>query len=453
MHKPRLWAIVILLTGVAAGYLIFASERAGGRFAFKLGLDLAGGTQLVYRADLSSLEEGETREAMQALRDVVERRVNLFGVSEPLVQLERSSALALGEREERLIVELPGVTDIDEAVALIGQTPLLEFKLLSREASPEVAGASDVAENGSTLHPPPSTFESTGLTGRFLKRAQLQFTGGGQSEAFAEPVVALQFNSEGAERFAAITREHVGEVLAIFLDGKPITTPVIRDEITSGEAIITGSFTPEAARELVRDLNLGALPVPIELISTQNVGATLGREALDAGVKAGLAGLAAVAVFLIFWYRLEGAVASLALALYVIAMLALFKLVPVTLTAAGITGFILSLGMAVDANILIFERIKDERLGGGARTDAIAAGFKRAWDPIRDANLSSLITAAVLFWFGTSLVQGFALTFGIGVVVSMFTAVTISRTLLVATETGQHRLEIRSTHHPAGRRI
>ncbi len=208
--------------------------------------------------------------------------------------------------------------------------------------------------------------------------------------------------------------------------------PVIRDEITSGEAIITGSFTPEAARELVRNLNLGALPVPIELIATQNVGATLGHEALASGVKAGFAGLAAVAIFLMLWYRLEGAVAALALALYSIAMLALFKLVPVTLTAAGITGFILSLGMAVDANILIFERIKDERGRGGSRSEAIAAGFKRAWDPIRDANLSSIITAGVLFWFGTSLVQGFALTFGIGVLVSMFTAVTISRTLLGA---------------------
>ncbi len=429
--------MVILLAGVAAGYLIFASERAGGRFAFKLGLDLAGGTQLVYRADTRTLANGEVREAMQALRETIERRVNLFGVSEPLVQLERSSALAAGEREERLIVELPGVTNIDEAIALIGKTPLLEFKLLSRETPPETAGASNSAEDGSNLQSPTSNFQPTGLTGRFLKRAQLQFTGGAQSQAFAEPVVALQFNSEGADRFAAITREHVGEVLAIFLDGSPITTPVIRDEITSGEAVITGAFSPEEARELVRDLNLGALPVPIELLSTQNVGATLGREALDAGVRAGLAGIAAVAVFLIFWYRLEGAVASLALALYVVAMLALFKLVPVTLTAAGITGFILSLGMAVDANILIFERIKDERRGGGEREDAIAAGFKRAWDPIRDANLSSLITAAVLFWFGTSLVQGFALTFGIGVLVSMFTAVTISRTLLLAMQTGQ----------------
>jgi protein-export membrane protein SecD len=428
MHKTRALALLILLAGIAVGYVVFATERTGGRLAFKLGLDLAGGTQLIYRADTSSLADGEVRDAMQALRDVVERRVNLFGVAEPLVQLERSSSLAEGAREERLIVELPGVSDLDEAVGLIGKTPLLEFKLARR--------SSDVATSS-------VEFIATGLTGRFLKRAQLQFSGGQGSggQAFSEPVVALQFNSEGAELFAAITREHVGEVLAIFLDGAPITTPVIRDEITSGEAVITGSFTPDGARELVRNLNLGALPVPIELIATQNIGATLGHEALAAGVRAGLAGLGAVAIFLIAWYRTEGVVAALALALYAVAMLALFKLVPVTLTAAGITGFILSLGMAVDANILIFERIKDERERGGGRGEAIAAGFKRAWDPIRDANLSSLITAGVLFWFGTSLVQGFALTFGIGVLVSMFTAMTVSRTLLLAIGTENSKLK------------
>ncbi|TSC61082.1 MAG: protein translocase subunit secF/protein translocase subunit secD [Parcubacteria group bacterium Greene0416_14] len=220
--------------------------------------------------------------------------------------------------------------------------------------------------------------------------------------------------------------------IKIFLDGEPISTPVIRDEIESGTAVISGGFTPVEARELARDLNFGALPVPIELIATQTIDASLGRVALKDGILAGMWGLALVALFLVFWYRLPGFLAAFSLALYAIVMLVLFKLIPVTITAAGIAGFVLSIGMAVDANILIFERMKEERKKGVSLDEAIGAGFDRAWFSIRDANISSTITAIILFWFGTPMVKGFALTLGIGVFVSMLTAISISRTFLFA---------------------
>jgi protein-export membrane protein SecD len=247
-----------------------------------------------------------------------------------------------------------------------------------------------------------------------------------------QPIVALQFNSEGEELFAQITRENVGEVLGIFLDGAPISLPVINEEIRGGEAVISGGFSVEEARNLVRDLRFGALPVPIELVGTQTIGPTLGARALEAGVQAGLVGFSLVVIFLIIWYRLPGLLASIALVIYIIINLAIFKLVPVTLSAAGLAGFILSIGMAVDANILIFERLKEELLSGRGLLDSIEEGFKRAWLSIRDGNISTILTAVILFYTTTSLVRGFALTLGIGVLVSIFTAITITRTFLLA---------------------
>ena len=271
-------------------------------------------------------------------------------------------------------------------------------------------------------------FEFTGLDGSMLSNTQF-----GRNSSTGEPLVRLQFNKEGKELFADITRDNVGRQLAIFLDGVPITTPFIRDVITGGEATISGNFTVTEARDLAMRLRSGALPLPIEIISTENIGASLGQKILDDGVRSGIFGLLFVAAFIIFWYRLPGVVAVGALSVYLIAMLSIFKLIPVTLTAAGIAGFILSIGMAVDANVIIFERMKEElsRNKGDLRL-AVEDGFSRAWLSIRDANISSLITAVILYWFGTPLVQGFALVFFIGVLISMITAISVTRTFLLS---------------------
>jgi protein-export membrane protein SecD len=270
-------------------------------------------------------------------------------------------------------------------------------------------------------------FIDTGLTGRFLSRATLDF-----DTRTGEPKVVLTFNSEGQKLFSKITKENVNRILAIFLDGQPISTPVIREEITSGDAVISGGFQVNEAKQLARNLNYGALPVEIKLISTQTIGASLGENALNAGIRSGLIAYLIIALFLILWYRLPGLLAALSLVFYVTLNLLIFKFL-VTLTAAGIAGFILSIGMAVDANILIFERMKEELARGRSLPDAIKEGFARAWTSIRDSNLSSIITAIILYWFAsTSLIKGFALVFFIGVVTSMFTAIVASRTLLAA---------------------
>lgn len=439
MWKVRIIALVILVAGAGIGYFNYNSEtNPESRFPFKLGLDLAGGTHLVYKADTSELPPEDIASSMNTLRDVIERRTNLFGVSEPLVQIERSSVFAGGEREQRLIVELPGVTDISEAVRIIGETPLLEFRLVNENVEPLAEG--NPPAGGLTQERFDSMFTPTELTGRYLERAALEFgTGGTSGYLQNEPIVRLDFNKEGEELFAEITRENIGRTLAIFLDGDLKSAPVINEEIDGGSAIVSGGFTPEEARDLVRNLNLGALPVPIKLLSTQTIGASLGKDALDKGVRAGMMGLIAVALFLILWYRLPGLVAVVSLAIYIVVMLALFKLIPITLTAAGLAGFLLSIGLAVDANVLIFERMREELKSGNDTESSTQNGFKRAWLSIRDGNISSIITAVILFWFGTSLVKGFALTFGLGIIISMLTAITISRTFLYALGNYQNR--------------
>ena len=435
MFALRYSAVLILIASAAVGYFVYTttdstpsinsgqagSPQAGqGRFDFKLGLDLSGGTHLVYRADTSKLPAEGVNDSLATLREVIERRVNAFGVGEPLVQTVQGGVLGGGEH--RLIVELPGVTDVNEAVRLIGATPLLEFKLVKQGMEGQLVIASGT--------PNPAAFVDTGLTGEFLSRAALEFNSG--VGVVQEPVVRVDFNSEGAKLFGDITRANIGRELAIFLDGQLVSAPVIRDAITNGTAIISGGFTADEAKELVRNLNLGALPVPIELVSSQTIGATLGQDALRAGVVAGLIGFLVLSLFMILWYRLPGLVAVVALVIYIVLMLALFKLIPVVLTAAGIAAFILSVGLAVDANVLIAERLKEE-LGSGKKADAaIREGFSRAWLAIRDSNTAHIIAAIILFWFGTSLIKGFALVFGLGVVISMFSAITISRTFLLA---------------------
>ena len=423
MLQRRLIALIILLAGVGLGWFVYNSQVTGSH-PFKLGLDLYGGTQLVYRADTVALQGADVVDSMEALRDTIERRVNLFGVSEPIVQTERGGTFA-GDPEQRLIVELPGVTDTQEAIRLIGQTPVLEFRMLKKEAE-----SVEIPSEGATPEMINELFERAAITGKDLASAELQFqTGAGYANT---PVVVLNFNSEGTKIFAELTRDNVGRYFGIFLDGVPISVPVIQEAIPSGTAVISGSFNPESAKELARNLNYGALPVPIELISTQTVSGTLGEKAVQDGIFAGLWGICLVALFMTLWYRLPGLIAVVALAMYVVLVLLLFQWIPVTLTAAGIAALILSIGMAVDANILIFERTKEELASGKSASDAIHDGFSRAWLSIRDSNISSMITAVILFWFGTSLIKGFALVFGLGVLVSMLTAITVSRTLLMA---------------------
>lgn len=443
MLKKRILGLLVLLIGVAIGYFIYNTTEglsgvAGNKYDFKLGLDLSGGTSLVYRADISNIDESEVRDAMDSLRDVIERRINLFGVSETTVLVQDASFVNDGEN--RIVIELPGVTDIDKAVSMIGQTPLLEFKT-ERPEGPEkeklIKDFELIQDQVLSGEIPLSSIEDpyfvpTPLTGRFLEKATLQFSQSGSSgnAIGGEPMVVLKFNKEGSDLFEKITSENVGKPVAIYLDGAPISTPVVREAIKGGEAIISGDFTPDEGKQLVGRLNSGALPVPIELISTQTVGPSLGAEAVSAGVFAAIIGFIILACLILVWYRLPGLIAIIALVIYSLLMFSVFKLIPVTLTAAGIAGFILSLGMAVDANILIFERMKEEMREGRTITDAVSNGFDRAWSSIRDSNISSIITAIILFWFGTALIQGFALTFGIGVLVSMFSAITVSKVLL-----------------------
>ncbi len=406
MLRTRIYAVFLVLFAVAVGFYVVKGKN------FTLGLDLNGGTHLVYKADVSKLQNGDISSSMQSLRNVIEKRVNIYGVSEPLVQIEEGGVLGSKEAEHKLIVELPGVTNIDEAVEMIGAIPKLEFRLV-RE---------DTSGSGSTT----VLTEYTGITGAQLKRATLQF-----DPNTNQPMVGLELNSEGRDLFADVTKKNVGVILGIFLDGQPLSLPTIRQEIKDGKAVISGSFDRPEAQALVRDLNYGALPVPIELISTQTIGASLGQNALKGGIKAGAIAFAIISIFLIVYYRILGLVSVLSLGVYSVIMLALFKFIPVTLTAAGIAGFILSIGMAVDANILIFERMKEELRSGKNQWDSMHEGFARAWLSIRDSNISSILTGAILYFFGSSsIITGFALVFVIGVLVSMFSAITASRIFL-----------------------
>ena len=439
MWKTRIAALLILLLGIGLGFFVYKSEvrhrnlakdaKVTGlaKYPFKLGLDLSGGTHLVYKADVSQVDSSDLKSSMDALRDVIERRVNVFGVSEPIVQVQNSGGFS-GSGEERLIVDLPGVTDVSKAIEMIGQTPMLDFR--TENPDKNATQTATVDKDGKVvLDPYASKYIKTDLTGRYLDKAILEF-----NQTTGEPVVSLQFDADGSLLFEKITKENVGKTVAIFLDGAPISIPTVNEAISGGKAQISGNFTPTEAKTLVGRLNSGALPVPISLISTQTIGPSLGALATSAGVKAALIGFLAIALFLIIWYRLPGIIAVLALSIYVVIMLSIFKLVPVTLTAAGIAGFIISIGIAVDANVLIFERVKEELRSGRTISDAVATGFSRAWFSIRDSNISSIITAIILFWFGTSLIKGFALTLGMGVLVSMFSAITITRIFLYTIE-------------------
>ncbi|MDP1743343.1 MAG: protein translocase subunit SecD [Candidatus Amesbacteria bacterium] len=367
----------------------------------KLGLDLQGGVHLAYQADVSKISNSSDQSsAVESTKANIERRINSLGVSEPVIQTSKVG------NDYRILVELAGVTDIDNALKLIGQTAQLEFRE-SKVATPSAA----------------ADFVATGLTGADLQRAQVQF-GNGKSS------VGLEFTPEGGKKFAEITKRNIDKPLAVFLDEKVVTAPNVSNAITDGKAVITGNFTVDEAKQLVIQLNAGALPLPIKIVEQRNVGATLGADSITRSLYAGAIGLLVVCIFMIANYGVKGILANIALVLYVFLSLAVIKLVPITLTLAGIAGLILSIGMAVDANILIFERIKEELAWGRPKLSAIELGFHRAWNSIRDSNISSLMTAGILFWFGSGSVRGFALTLIIGVLVSLFSAITVTKFLL-----------------------
>lgn len=381
-------------------------------FDLKLGLDLQGGTHVSLRADMNDIDQVDRDDALESVRNVIARRVDLFGVNESVVQTS-----IVNMDDYRIVVELPGVEDVDQALSLIGQTAQLDFRALA----PEATSAATIFD-----------FERSELTGKHLKRAQVQF---GTDDG--TPGVSLQFDEEGSEIFSKLTAQNIGKPLAIFLDGLPVTVPVVNQQITGGQASITGGFSLDEAKNLAIQLNAGALPVSIEVIEQRNVGASLGKESVERSIRAGVVGLSTVMLFMILYYGWMGLIADAALIVYGLLTIALYKLIPVTLTLPGLAGFILSVGMAVDSNILIFERMKEELREGQPWKRAMELGFGRAWDSIKDANVATLTTALILFnplnWslLNTSgMVRGFALTLGLGILISLFTGVVVTRTFM-----------------------
>lgn len=406
--KHKIKAVWVIIATVAIGIFLIKGGKD-----FVLGLDLAGGSALTYKIETGALPAGtDVTESVASLRDVVERRVNLFGVREPTVTTQYSRLSS----EWRLIVELPGVTDVAAAEKMIGETPVLDFRTPKEGAK---VGTSTLAFIDG--------YDRSPLTGRYLDKAALVF-----DQTTNQPKVQLTFNSEGSKLFAEITKANIGKQVAIFLDGLPISAPTVNEEITGGQAVISGNFSIDEARTLVGRLNAGALPLPVTLSGTNVVGPTLGDQAVKSGIKASIIGFIFVVLFMIVWYRLPGVMASLALVSYSAIMLALFKFIPVTLTSAGIAGFIISVGLAVDANVLTFERMKEEIRSGKSLIDAVEIGFARAWTSIRDSHTAAIIVSIILFWMGTSVVKGFAFTFFLGAVISLISAQLITRVFMRA---------------------
>lgn len=364
------------------------------------GLDLQGGTHLVYELDTSKIEEKNKSAATQAVINVIDRRINGLGVSEPVIQ-----SVKIGDKSG-VIVELPGISDINQAIALIGKTAQLSFW-----------------QQSSTIE---SGWKPTDLTGANLQKAEVTY-----DQNTGDPQVSLEFNEEGKNIFAEITKNNLQKPVAIILDNQIISAPTVQSVISDGRAVITGQFNIQEAKDLAKLLNAGALPVPIKIIEQRNVEASLGLGSVKQSIMAGLVGLLLICLFMLVYYRLAGLFAIIALTIYSILLLALFKLIPITLTLAGIAGFILSIGMAIDANILIFERMREELRSGKTVTTAISEGFRRAWSSIRDSNISSLLTCAILYFSTTGMVRGFAVTLALGILVSMFTAISISKNMLL----------------------
>ncbi|MFA5730163.1 MAG: protein translocase subunit SecD [Candidatus Paceibacterota bacterium] len=409
---------------------------------FKLGLDLKGGVHLEYQADLSQIGNQDKSTVMEGLRDVIERRVNIFGVTEPVVQVYGT---------DRIAVDLPGVESVDEAIAWIGETPLLEFwEEKSQEEIEKINAKRQEIKDLTTLEEIQkvadwqvafeSPYKKTELTGKYLKKATLNF-----DQTTYAPIIELKFDDEGAKIFEAITERNIDKTIAITLDevsivdtngdgktdGSDLYAPKVENKISGGEAIITGQTDIKEAKTLVQRLNQGALPVPLgDPIAQKKVGPTLGSVSLNNALWAGIYGLIGIIIFLVLFYRLPGLLASFALIIYCLIFLSLIKLIPVTMTLAGIGGIILSIGMAVDANILIFSRMKEELAQGKDIMSSIEEGCNRAWPSIRDGNFTTLIVAFTLYFLGTSFIKAFAFALIVGILISMFSAMVVSRVFL-----------------------
>lgn len=404
------------------GYL----QNIGRDLSFRRGLDLQGGTSVTLQADMRDVPENQRDAALDSAKNVIERRINFLGVSEPVVQTSKAG------NDYRILVEIPGVTDVNQAVQLVGKTAKMTFW---EEGPPLASGSAEIASEaaiaaaaGKPLGIPQllgPTAKQTELSGNDLKQAAVVF-----DPNTGKPQVELQFTSEGADKFGNITERNVGKIIAIALDEQLIEAPRVNEPIFGGSAVITGDFSTEQANNLQIQLNAGALPVSLAVLEQRAIGATLGQESVQKSLIAGIFGFLVIVIFMTTLYGRLGLIASIALAIYSLILLSLFRLIPVTLTLAGIAGFILSVGIAVDANILIFERMKEELRRGRSHAAAIEMGFDRAWLSIRDSNVASLITSAVLFYFGTGVVRGFAFTLALGIIVSLFSAIFVTRTLL-----------------------
>jgi preprotein translocase subunit SecD len=395
---------IVLLTGVAIYFSVTGN--------LKLGLDLAGGSHLVFDADMSKISADKKATALESVKNVIEKRVNLFGISEPTVQTSEYDG------QNRIIVELPGIKDTKEATNLIGKTAQLLFAEVKEIPATKTASAS------SQLIP-------TDLTGADLESATVVF-----DSQDGKPAISIQFTKEGGEKFANITEKNINKILPIILDNSVVSTPVVQEKIVGGKAQISGKFTIDEAKNLAIQLNAGALPIPINLIEERTVGATLGAESIKQSIVAGVVGIAMVLTFMVLAYGKLGIVADIGLFIFAIITIALYKLIPITLTLPGIAGFMLSVGMAVDSNILIFERFKEEKLKRSV-ANALEVSFGRAWDSIRDANIATLVTAFILanpldwkFLHTSGPVRGFAITLVLGIVISLFTGIFVSRNLL-----------------------
>jgi len=387
--------------------------------SLRKGLDIKGGVRVLLEADMGGISSNERQSSLESARSVVERRINSLGVSEPnILTLKTGDSF-------RLAVEIPGIYDSSKAVLELEQVAYLEFKELKDISLEQI--------NESTEPAILQDFFSTDLTGKDLKRASAGF----DQQAGGAPIVLLEFTSDGARKFENITERNIQKPLAIFLDGQILSAPIVNQKIIGGSAQITGQFTVEEVNQLVRLLNAGSLPIPLQVVSQENVSASLGSDSIQKSVTAGFIGLGFVVIFMILIYGRLGVLANLALLVYGLVTLALYKFIPVVITLPGLAGFILSIGMAVDANILIFERIKEELRDGKPRNIALELGFGRAWDSIRDANIATLITSFILFnpfnWnflHTSGPIRGFALTLGLGIFISLFTGIIVTRNLV-----------------------
>jgi len=403
--------------------LLFWRPQSARTLEFRRGLDLQGGLQVLLAADVPEGQELPPG-AMETAAQIVENRVNALGLTEPVVQVR-------GQR--KIIVELPGIENPEQAIDTIRETALLEFA--EPPSSVGVGGLMPGTTVSTTYGLPEEA--ATDTTARYktlMTGADLKEVSPSMNQRTGQWIVQFKLNAEGADLFAEYTRSHLGQPLCIILDKEILSCPRIESVIPGGEGMISGNFTAEAAQKLALQLRYGALPVPLRIESYTAIGPSLGETSVEKSIRAGIVGLSVVFIFMLVYYRLNGAVADLALALYVLLNLLVYKLLPVTMTLPGIAGFLLSAGMAVDANILVFERMKEELRIGRSLRRGMEAGFKRAWTSVRDSNLATLLTCAILWFFGdafaASLVKGFAITLSIGTLINVFTAIVVTRTLV-----------------------